>query len=161
VIGHLLQPVAMPSQHSNDPGVPVMTVMGPGLPVVHSHSVATPSLTLRSSKCEQSWADIWVPWSLHREFQIYTLIYSQPPRHHSYLQNHSNIFVLRKTGFQLRNLEVVLPLYAHDKANNDYGDHMPERSPANLVSTYPPVSTYSCFSTAPNFILTYIDGIMY
>ena len=108
-------------------------VMGPGLPVVHSHSVATPLLTLRSSECEQSWADIWVPWSLHREFQIYTLIYSQPPRHHSYLQNHSNIFVLCKTGFRLRNLEVVLPLYARDKANNDYGDHMPERSLANLV----------------------------
>ena len=30
-----------------------------------------------------------------------------------------------------------------------------------LISTYPPVSTYSRFSTVPNFIPTYIDGIMY
>jgi len=47
-----------------------------------------------------------------------------------------NIFVLRKTGFQLRNLKVALPLYARDKANishNNHDDHMPERSPANLV----------------------------
>jgi len=59
-------------------------VMGPGLPVVRSHSVATPLLTPRSSECERSWADIWVPWPLHCEFQIGTLIHSQPPRHDSY-----------------------------------------------------------------------------
>ena len=83
-------------------------VMGPGLLVVHSHSVVPPLLTLRSGECEQSWADIWVPWPLHHEFQIDTLIYSQPPHHHSYIQNHGNIFVLHKTGFRLQNLEVLL-----------------------------------------------------
>ena len=47
---------------------------------------------------------------------------------------HSSIFVLRKMGFQPRNLDIIL--YARDKVNilhND--DHMPERSPANLVHT--------------------------